>query len=769
MYLEKRKRTKLVAPVLFLLCLLLVLPLSGQNNKTRRVKKKTIKKTIVQDTVTETSRPKVAVVLSGGGAKGAAHIGALKVIEQAGIPIDMVVGTSMGALMGGLYSIGYSADMLDSLVREQNWDVLLFDKTTLQEQQLWQRDKYNNTYAFYFSCDKDGKFSIAQPGLIKGKNLAGLFSRLTLGYHDSLDFNSLPIPFSCVATDMVGLKEVDFHSGNLATAMRASMSIPLVFNPVTLDSMILVDGGLTNNFPVDLAKRMGADIVIGVTVQDLTKKKAEDFTSMFSILNQMMDINTSGKFEPNRDLCDVFIRVNIDGYSAASFTKEAIDTLINRGHVAAMSQWDNIVSLKQRLNMDDSDTIERVRPYRLQSHKIRMKTSEVNFTNISQSDINYISRKYRLYPGSTTTLDTIEKVISTLKNSLFYNDASYQVKYGTDGYKLDIETEGKKRADVYLGIRADNEEIVSMQVESLTRINKFTPMIVDAVARVGKRSMLSLGTVFTKNPHLLASLSYTFRYQDVDIAYKGKKDMNTTYRQHRAEFKLINVGSKAHMFDIGLRWDYYYYYDVLMGSKSKNIFAKKAHTYSYHVHLGTDTKDDKYFATEGGKFDFEYGLYTDDFCKYLSHAPLHVAAYQWQKSFSIGDGFVLTPMIYGRHIYGRDIPAVLSNYIGGENFSHYFEQQMPMIGVGKVEMTDNNFSAVEFTLRKKIKKHHYVSLNFALAESTQYLKNFFTNDPFYGVGLSYSFSSLIGPLQVGLSYSNKCDSPYFFVSAGYEF
>ncbi|MDY6403677.1 MAG: patatin-like phospholipase family protein, partial [Bacteroidales bacterium] len=249
-------------------------------------------------------RKKVALVLSGGGAKGTAHIGALKVLEQANIPIDMIVGTSMGALMGGLYSIGYNADMLDSLVRVQDWAFLLSDKIDTREMNIIQREK-RNTYLLSFALNNIGKLSIGKPGFIKGKNLANLFSKLTLGYHDSIDFNSLPIPFSCVATDIVKFEEIDFHSGNLATAMRASMSIPAVFTPVKMDSMILVDGGLKNNFPVDVAKQMGADIIIGVSVQNEMNKSPEYFNSTFAVLNQLMDVNTQAKADENISQCDV--------------------------------------------------------------------------------------------------------------------------------------------------------------------------------------------------------------------------------------------------------------------------------------------------------------------------------------------------------------------------------------------------------------------------------------------------------------------------------
>ena len=195
----------------------------------------------------EPQRKKVGVVLSGGGAKGMAHIGVLKVLEKAGIPVDIVTGTSIGSIVGGLYAIG-------SMVRKQDWTYVITDKEDLRNQGLLERKK-QNTYLFTTGLTL-GKRDRGAGGLIRGKNLAELFQKLFVGYTDSLDFtNDLKIPFACVATNIMDNSEVVFHSGRLPQAIRASMSIPAAFSPVRLDGMVLVDGGLKNNYPVDVARR----------------------------------------------------------------------------------------------------------------------------------------------------------------------------------------------------------------------------------------------------------------------------------------------------------------------------------------------------------------------------------------------------------------------------------------------------------------------------------------------------------------------------------
>ena len=252
------------------------------------------------------NRKKVAVVLSGGGAKGMAHIGVLKVLEKAGIPVDIVTGTSMGSIIGGLYSIGYNATALDSVARAQDWSYVISDKEDLRNQSL--RDRLRQ-YTYVFTTGLTiGKRDKNAGGLIKGKNLAELFQQLCTGYTDSLDFSKdLPIPFACVATDIIDNSEVDFHSGRLPQAMRSSMSIPGAFSPIRLGDKVLVDGGLKNNYPADIAKEMGADIIIGVTVQG-APKVAEDLGGTMSIISQIVDVNCKNKVEDNLAITDLHMQ-----------------------------------------------------------------------------------------------------------------------------------------------------------------------------------------------------------------------------------------------------------------------------------------------------------------------------------------------------------------------------------------------------------------------------------------------------------------------------
>lgn len=294
------------------------------------------------------ARPKkVGVVLCGGGAKGVAHIGVLKVLERAGIPISVITGTSMGSLVGGIYSCGHSAAELDSLVRAQNWSFTLSDRDDPMTLNLKQREK-QNTYFLSKNISLGHTLDESTGGFIAGKNISPLLEKYTEPFHDSINFNLLPIPFACVATNLVDYTEYVFHSGVLSKAMRASMAIPGVFSPVRIGDKVLVDGGLRNNYPVDIAREMGADYIIGVDLQE-DSKTASELNSTMSILMQVLGYNCKNKYLENLQLTDMHIHIDTKGYTAASFSTAAIDTLIRRGEEEAMKHWDELVALREQL------------------------------------------------------------------------------------------------------------------------------------------------------------------------------------------------------------------------------------------------------------------------------------------------------------------------------------------------------------------------------------------------------------------------------------
>ena len=370
---------------------------------------------------TAVKRKKVGVVLSGGGAKGMAHIGVLKVLEKAGIPVDIVTGTSMGSIIGGLYAIGYNANSLDSMVRVQDWSYVITDKEDLRNQSLSDRKK-QNTY-FFTTGMTIGKRDMNAGGIIKGKNLAELFNQLCVGFTDSLDFTrDLPIPFACVATDIITNDEVDFHSGRLPQAMRASMAIPAAFSPVRTGDKVLVDGGLKNNYPADIAREMGADVIIGVTVQG-APKVAEDMGGTMSIISQIVDVNCKNKVEENLAITDLHLQVDTKGYGSASFSPAAIDTLIRRGEELAMRHWDDITALKQLIGIDDSFRPVILHPLRPKVMTEKHRVLGFTFENMTPQAERFLRQKFHLDRTDSIDANLEQELTTSMRVDLFYQTA----------------------------------------------------------------------------------------------------------------------------------------------------------------------------------------------------------------------------------------------------------------------------------------------------------------------------------------------------------
>lgn len=284
-------------------------------------------------------------MLSGGGAKGLAHIGVLKVLEEEGIRPDLITGTSMGSLVGGLYACGYSAGQIEDLVLGIRWDDLLTNKLPLDRIAIEEKPYYGR---FLVELPFDGLKMKLPSGLIRGQKLDEIFRRQTLPYHGTTSFDSLPIPFACIATDVGHGKEMVLRSGLFPNAMRASMSIPTAFTPLIWDSLLLVDGGAMRNFPVSDARDMGATLVIGVSVGD-GLVPAADLHSAVDILTQAAMFRSLLDDPRQASLCDVYLRPDLTGYGTASFYEEAVPVLIQRGYDIADQHRNEIRALAARL------------------------------------------------------------------------------------------------------------------------------------------------------------------------------------------------------------------------------------------------------------------------------------------------------------------------------------------------------------------------------------------------------------------------------------
>ncbi len=714
------------------------------------------------------NRKKVAVVLSGGGAKGMAHIGVLKVLEKAGIPVDIVTGTSMGSIIGGLYSIGYNAIALDSVARAQDWSYVISDKEDLRNQSL--RDRLRQ-YTYVFTTGLTiGKRDKNAGGLIKGKNLAELFQHLCTGYTDSLDFSKdLPIPFACVATNIIDNSEFDFHSGRLPQAMRSSMSIPGAFSPIRLGDKVLVDGGLKNNYPADIAKEMGAEIIIGVTVQG-APKVAEDMGGTMSIISQIVDVNCKNKVEDNLAITDLHMQVNTKGYGSASFSAAAIDTLIRRGEEEAMRHWDEIIALKKRIGIDDTFHPAILQPLRPQVMTEKQYVTGYTFENMNPQTEMFLRQKFHLQKADSIDARLAQEITTCMRTDLFYQTAECRFVPDGKGIRVIISAGERKTVQLHAGMRYDTEEHASLQVGAEFPFKTKTPMNADVTLRLGKRIMVHGGWTIHPRSFTRPTISYTFRRNDVDVYIKGDHDYSILYHQHQAEFLPLNFDVRHFNLQIGLRWDYVKYRDILMAeNKNAELALNNDHYFSYRARANYNSEDNWIFPTRGARFKAEYAYVTDNFLHLDGQTGLNEVSANWRMSFTFGKRFTLQPMVYGRLLFGDVVRHIFGNVIGGNWFGHYVEQQMPFAGIGNMEYVGKQFIAVQLQGQQRIGSNHYILLRFAAGQQSDKLKEIFDNRTLLGGQIAYYYNTIFGPLGATFGYSNHTKKPYFFLDLGYEF
>ncbi len=716
---------------------------------------------------TAVGRKKVAVVLSGGGAKGMAHIGVLKVLERAGIPIDIVTGTSIGSIVGGLYAIGYNAHSLDSMVRAQDWSYIITDKEDLRNQSLSDLRKHN-TYLFSTGL-KFGKRDVNAGGLIKGKNLAELFQHLCIGYTDSLDFSrDLRIPFACVATNIMDNSEVVFHSGRLPQAMRASMAIPAAFSPVRIGDMVLVDGGLKNNYPVDVAREMGADIVIGITLSG-KPKKAENVSGTMSIVGQIIDVNCVNKYDENKAITDLWMNVDPHGYSTASFSAEAIDSLVRYGEEEAMRHWDEIIALKKRIGIDETFRPTIYHPLRPNAMTERQRIVGISFENMTAPAERFLKQKFHLQKIDSIDAQLEQEMTTSMRMDLFYQTAECRLVPEGDGVRVVLTAGDRKSLQLHAGVRYDNEEYATLQLGLDIPLKTAIPVSTDITLRLGKRLMARGEVTVHPRSFTRPTFSYTFRRNDVDVYMDGDLDYNIRYNQFQAEFLPFNFYLRHFNFQLGLRWDYMHYRNKLGSDDAMQVKLENEHFFSYRVRTEYNSEDNWYFPTRGARFNAEYAYLTDNFAKLDDGAGMSEVSANWRMSFTFGSRFTLQPMLYGRLLFGSTVPPVFGNTMGGDWFGHYVEQQMPFAGIGNMEYVDHQFVAVQLQAQQRIGGNYYVLLRAAAAQQADKVNRLLDRRTLLGVQAAFYYNTIAGPVGASLGYSNRTKKPYFFLNLGYEF
>ncbi|MFK7921542.1 MAG: patatin-like phospholipase family protein [Bacteroidia bacterium] len=394
----------------------------------------------------EPERPKIGLALSGGGAKGLAHIGVLKILEENGIRPDYITGTSMGAIIGGLYAIGYSTDQLEAMAYSLEWASYFSDRVPEYYRPI--EDKISPAqYQLSFPLF-EGKAELPK-GLIGGAKLRLLLTHLTIPVHGVNNFDEFGIPFRCVATDLVSGKGIVYREGDLSDAIRCSASIPSVLEPSQYLDAMLVDGGLVRNFPVSDVLEMGADFVIGVDV-GAPLYKAEELNSLISILDQTSSFRIVESTAEQRELVDVLIQPKLEGFNALSF--ERPDSLLLLGKLATLEVLSALKDSLRRRGISDFRPLEKVEPLRLPE---TVSISEVVFEGDTEATKTTLEQLFRLPESKEMSLDQIDDLVRLLYAAEYFKQVDYRLLPSTNGSKLLVRAVGSREASIKIGVNYD--------------------------------------------------------------------------------------------------------------------------------------------------------------------------------------------------------------------------------------------------------------------------------------------------------------------------
>lgn len=747
-------------------------------------------------------RPTVALVLSGGGAKGAAHIGAIERIEALGIPVDMVLGTSIGGLIGGLYSIGYTTEELDSLMRHMDWAWAFSDRLPrdyISYEDVKYKEKYLLSVPFYYEKDyykmklaDDHRFDGVHKhdvlhigadndegsdfirknllgslpsGYIYGQNVSNLISSLTVGYQDSIDFQNLPIPFMCIATDMVSGKAKIWHSGKLNVAMRSTMSIPGIFAPVRTEGMVLVDGGMRDNYPTALAREMGADIVIGVDLaQD--KRTYMQINNIGDIIGQGINMLGRDSYERNVNIPDVKIKPDLHEYNMMSFNSAAIDTMIVRGREAAAekdSLLRHVASLTAGKHMPEKGV--RARDFSTDSLLIH----NVDIKGVLPKEKALLMHRMHMSVGEEITRPTLDDLVAKIYGTQCYDYVTYELLGREEPFELVLNC---KRGPVHqfgLGVRADTEEIVSVLLNIGYNTHRLYGHSFDLSGKIGANPYIRFRWFYDIPNVPTINASAYFRWTDMGMLNFGDNNLSLNFFNARQEVYLSNMEWKKMDINAGLRNDVFnirnvkssqFIGDYDLDNLRNDFISLFAEARSY-------TFDDGYFPSQGVNAGVGYSWTFAGFPSKIKN--FHTINADAKVVCPMGDVFALIPSFNFRFLLGSDVPVAYFNAVGGSLPGRYVSQQLPFIGIADLVAMKNILTLYRVDLRFKIARNHYLTGIVNYVRDCDDFLSYGEGMGDVGAGIEYSFDTIFGPLTANVHWSSMTNKVGVYLSAGYSF
>ena len=774
---------------------------------------------LANDSTTVHTRPKIGLVLSGGGAKGAAHIGVLKYLEEAEIPIDYIAGTSMGALVGGMYAIGYSADEILAIISNLDWDRLMSNNVERKKISFnSKQEKSSHIISVPFSIKgkpeediRSRTFRNSLPeGIVSGDNLVNLFNSLTVGYSDSLSFNDLPIPFICMATNVINGKADILDKGEFTKALRATMAIPVLFNPIKINNTLYADGGLVCNFPADQCRAMGADYIIGVSMSPGLEDDPDKLTSLLPQIKQLKEIITDKDIDNYHKKCDIFINPDLKGVGMLSFNAESVARITQSGYEAASAQDEKFKNLKNIVLTDgiDHSALE------ITNHKKavnilaeKVLISKIELVGVDKKVEKWMRRACTVKVGDIVGKNNIDDSVSIYYGTGSYDSITYTLHNDPttpEGYILRFNFVQKPPHDFGLGFRFDTQDMLSVLLHVGINSNRMSGFKTNLDAKLGGNQWLKLNLSYGHMLYPKINFDYHFRNSELDIYDMDVLEMNTKFLQHKFRLYLSENYSRTFQLGVGFETEiltprkvFYSLHDVV------DMDHKPINTLGAFAYLRFDNLNRSRFATRGVKGNLSFTWRDAIFSsKGIDAMQCGSFVFGFESYIPIvKDRFVIVPQLYGSFLFGKGarsgsegawnpifngpVPSYphMNNILGGAEMGRYIDQHLPFIGLNKLSLAFNNLAIARADFRVRVHKNHYLTAMVNYGRSAINMKNFFKErkellwsemydynaSNWWGAGLRYSIDTKVGPLNFDISSSNISRKVNLYFSFGYYF
>ena len=718
---------------------------------------------------------KVGLVLSGGGAKGMAHIGALKVIEESGVRIDYIGGTSTGAIIGGLHAVGYSAVQIDSIFKEINFSELIQDdlpRSTKTFFEKYESERYALTLPFQ-------DFKISLPSSIsKGQNMYDLFSKLTLHVSDIEDFNELPIPFFCIATNIESGKETILNKGYLPRAVAASSALPTLFNPVKLGDSIFIDGGITNNYPIDRVRAMGADVIIGIDVQASLKTR-ENLKSVIEILGQINNYETIELMKEKRNKTDIYIHPNINDYTVVSFDEK--NEIIQVGSKEALLFKNELIALaaQQKRHLK-----EEVVFYTNDSLFI----TEVEIQGNNRYTRSYILGKLKLIIPSKTTYKNFSEGINNLSATENFRKINFRFIKDEKGkliIKLDL-TESENKTSLRLALHYDDLYKTAALI-NFTRKRLFTNNDITSFDFiVGDNLRYNFDYFIDKGYYW--SIGFNSNYNDfnenVSIHFINSNEavpndntinsLNFEYGELTNQLFLQTFFKKTYLLGVGMEQKWKEYLSKTIGIDENNeprtVFDNTNYLSAFG-YMTFDSFDNKFFPTKGFylRGDFNFYFYANGTNKNFNEFSIIKTQIGYAQTIFKNFSALLEAAV-GVKI-GGDETKSFDFFVGGYGYKES-SNLVPLYGYKDLSLRGNTYLKATITLDYNIYKKGHINIAANIANVGDDLfdtKQWIDGIDYSGYAFGLGWDTFLGPIEAKYSYSPEIEDSAWYVSIGYRF